>query len=125
MAYYAEDQYIGYCLERYGEYSEAGASASSRAAADPRSLVTPKNQKWHGLERCVAPSAGTPLYTGMTETISRRRHICARVTDELRSVLEQAAARQTGGDLSALVRNVVLDYAAAWMIERRHEEIRG
>ena len=23
MAYYADDQYIGYCLERYGEYSEA------------------------------------------------------------------------------------------------------
>ena len=23
MAYYADDQYVGYCLERYGEYSEA------------------------------------------------------------------------------------------------------
>jgi len=55
--------------------------------------------------------------------IHRQRHICARVTDELRAVLEEAAARETGGDLSALVRGVVLDWAAARMVERNPHEI--
>jgi hypothetical protein len=55
-------------------------------------------------------------------TISRRRHICARVTDELRDVLEEAAVQETGGDISALVRHVVLDWAAARMTERTSNE---
>jgi hypothetical protein len=58
-----------------------------------------------------------------TNEIQRRRHICARVTDELRNVLEAAAAQQTGGDISALVRHIAIDYAAGWMIERTPHEI--
>jgi hypothetical protein len=58
----------------------------------------------------------------MIETISRRRHICARVTDELRSVLEEAAVQQTGGDISALVRHIAIDYAAGWLTERTSDE---
>jgi hypothetical protein len=69
----------------------------------------------------VRCGARTPLYTGLM-TISRRRHICARVTDELRDVLEEAAVQETGGDISALVRHVVLDWAAARMTERTSNE---
>jgi uncharacterized protein (DUF1778 family) len=58
-----------------------------------------------------------------TNEIQRRRHICARVTDELRNVLEEAAAQQTAGDISALVRSVVLDYAAGWLTERNTDAV--
>jgi hypothetical protein len=49
--------------------------------------------------------------------IHRRRHICARVTDELRTALKEAAVQQTGGDLSALVRDIVLDWAVERMVQ--------
>jgi hypothetical protein len=32
--------------------------------------------------------------------------------------LEHAAARETGGDVSALVRMLAIDWAATWLTER-------
>jgi hypothetical protein len=63
------------------------------------------------------------MYTDTNQPIQRRRHICARVTDELRTVLEQAAARETGGDVSKLIRMMAIDWAATWFTERNTNAI--
>jgi hypothetical protein len=86
--------------------------------AKPRPIAQPKPEPIARSPKIPKPKIPRPEWL-----IDRRRHICARVTDELRSVLEEAAVQQTGGDISALVRSVVLDYAATWMTERTSNEI--
>jgi hypothetical protein len=54
----------------------------------------------------------------MTRTIRRQRHISARISADLRAALEDEAARQTGGDLSALVRHIAIDWLEARAVER-------
>jgi hypothetical protein len=56
------------------------------------------------------------MYTSMIEPAPRRRHIVStRTTDAMRDALRAAAAEETNGDLSALVRHAVLDWFAARM----------
>jgi hypothetical protein len=50
-------------------------------------------------------------------TIHRQRHICARVSPGVRAALEAEAAK-SGGDLSAIVRDAVIDWLEARAVER-------
>jgi hypothetical protein len=49
--------------------------------------------------------------------------ISARVSDDLHAALKVEAARETGGDLSALVREAMLAWLAAAAIDRIEDEI--
>jgi hypothetical protein len=81
------------------------------------------NGMWMSRSGALPPGAESARYTAMTKSRRQWPIISARVTDELHAALRVEAARQTAGDLSALLRTAMLTWLAAAAIDRIEDEI--
>jgi hypothetical protein len=70
--------------------------------------------------RCVAACCST-VYNGRMRVLPRRRHVGLRISEELAAELE-AAADEQDADLSTVIRSVLLEWAAARMVEGKSHE---